>query len=108
MAVDRDDVCHVADLARLGLAESRVIALVGELNGILENMAALARIDTSGVVAGIEEGMPLRDDVVTESLAPAAIAQFAPEVQGGFFLVPRLPTHEGHGALGGAAGAAGP
>ena len=49
MAVTRDDVAHVAELARIALDESRVDDLVRELNGILSHMDVLRKVDTEGV-----------------------------------------------------------
>lgn len=98
MAVTIDDVRHVAALARLGLGDERAHALVEELNGILAHMAALQAVDTEGKpeVVGIGgSGTPLREDVGgrSDSLTVAPQA-FAPLMRDGFFLVPRLSTHE--------------
>ena len=49
MAVSDDDVRHVAALARLGSSRADVPSLVHELNGILEHMEVLARVETAGV-----------------------------------------------------------
>jgi aspartyl-tRNA(Asn)/glutamyl-tRNA(Gln) amidotransferase subunit C len=97
MAVSRDDVRHIAGLARIGVPEERLDALVGELNGILAHMEALQRVQSAGALdASVDArgGMPLAPD------APPAVAlqrpreAFAPRMQHGFFLVPRLATHE--------------
>ena len=97
MAVTFDDVRHIASLARLQLSEERVPALVGELNAILAHMEALQRVDVSGVPADLAAGstpMPLRgDDGQPLPLARPREA-FAPAMRDGFFLVPRLATHE--------------
>jgi aspartyl-tRNA(Asn)/glutamyl-tRNA(Gln) amidotransferase subunit C len=97
MAVTIDDVRHIASLARLGLTEERARALVGELNTILTHMDVLSRVDTEGLqeVAGIgAAGLPLRPD----SGPPIPLARdredFAPRMKDGFFLVPRLATHD--------------
>jgi aspartyl-tRNA(Asn)/glutamyl-tRNA(Gln) amidotransferase subunit C len=111
MAVSRDDVRHIAGLARIGVPEERLDALVRELNGILAHMEALQQVESAGVLDAATEardGMPLRAD------APPCVAlerpreQFAPRMRGrdgapvpammdGFFLVPRLATHEDAG-----------
>jgi aspartyl-tRNA(Asn)/glutamyl-tRNA(Gln) amidotransferase subunit C len=97
MAVTIDDVRHIAELARLGLAHDRARSLVGELNTILGHMEALSKVDTSGVEATVgvgASGTPLRAD----SGAPPRLARtpdaFAPAMRDGFFVVPRLSTHE--------------
>ncbi len=103
MAVTRDDVLHVAELARLDLDEGRVPALVRQLNGILEHMSVLAKVKTEAVqgTAGVgDAGLPLRADVgppiplerSPEAFAPRAAAGRA--WRDGFFVVPRLATHE--------------
>lgn len=97
MAVTADDVRHIAALARLGLSPARAEALVGELNTILVHMDALARVDTSGVQAAIgvgARGLPVRADRGPPLPLARSIDAFAPRVQDGFLLVPRLSTHE--------------
>ena len=97
MPVSLDDVRHVASLARLGLSEDRARALVTELNTILEHMDALSKVDTDGIepVAGIgAAGTPLRADAGPPIPLARDIDAFAPRTKDGFFLVPRLSTHE--------------
>jgi hypothetical protein len=48
VAVSESDVRQVASLARLGLEESRIPALVRELNGILGHMEVLEGVGTGG------------------------------------------------------------
>ena len=101
MAVTRDDVRHVASLARLGLTADALTAYVGELNTILEHMDVLSRVDTEGVepVAGVgAAGAPLRADENKPIELARPIADFAPKSKDGFFLVPRLSSHEEPGA----------
>jgi aspartyl-tRNA(Asn)/glutamyl-tRNA(Gln) amidotransferase subunit C len=97
VAVTIDDVRHIASLARLGLPAGRAEELVAELNTILAHMDELAKVDTAGVDEAIgvgAEGLPGRkDDGPPIPLARARDA-FAPSVRDGFFLVPRLSTHE--------------
>jgi aspartyl-tRNA(Asn)/glutamyl-tRNA(Gln) amidotransferase subunit C len=100
MAVSEDDVRHVAGLARLGLPEARLPELVGELNRILEHMEVLAKVDTSAqpVVAGVGSGgTPLREDEGPQYPLARSPDAFAPAFRDGFFLVPRLATHESAG-----------
>ncbi len=97
MAVSLDDVRHIAALARLGLTDVRAQAIVAELNTILEHMDVLSKIDTSGVeeVVGVgAAGLPLRPDVGPPIALARALSAVAPRTQDGFFLVPRLSTHE--------------
>ncbi|MFL5576783.1 MAG: Asp-tRNA(Asn)/Glu-tRNA(Gln) amidotransferase subunit GatC [Gemmatimonadaceae bacterium] len=96
MAVTEQDVRHIAALARLGLAPERVPSLVGELNGILEHMAVLQQVDTTGVDPAVGVGtvaMPLREDAGPQLPLARSRDAFAPAVTDGFFVVPRLATH---------------
>jgi aspartyl-tRNA(Asn)/glutamyl-tRNA(Gln) amidotransferase subunit C len=100
VAVTLDDVRHIASLARLELSESRAVALVGELNGILEHMDVLSKVDTDGVDpagAGGSAAPPLRADAGPPIPLVRSIDAFAPSTKDGFFLVPRLSTHEDAG-----------
>jgi aspartyl-tRNA(Asn)/glutamyl-tRNA(Gln) amidotransferase subunit C len=96
VAVTLDDVRHIASLARLGLTDDRAAALVAELNTILAHMDVLSKVDTSRLdevdVGPI--GLPLRDDVGPPLPLERSRDAFAPAMRDGFFLVPRLSTHE--------------
>ena len=97
MAVTIDDVRHIASLARLGLSEQRAAAIVQELNTILTHVDELAKVDTAGVQEAIgvgAEGLPVRKDSGPPFPLARALESFAPSVRDGFFLVPRLATHE--------------
>ena len=97
MAVSLEDVRHVAALARLGLSDDRARALVAELNTILEHMDVLSKVETDGIepVAGIgAAGTPLCPDEGPPIPLATGIDAFAPRTADGFFLVPRLSTHE--------------
>ena len=97
MSVSEDDVRHVATLARLGLEPARIPTIVAELNGILAHMDVLSKVDTSGVgaVTGVgAAGTPLRVDGGNQIPLASPRDAFAPAMREGFFLVPRLATHE--------------
>ena len=104
MAVTPDDVHHVARLARLAVDEAQLPTLVAELNGILSHMDVLQQVDLPPTLLaeagdnGVTGPTPLRaDDAPPVSLTHPREA-FAPAMREGFFLVPRLATHEGQGA----------
>ena len=97
MAISIDDVHHIARLARLGITDTRAEALVRELNTILDHMDVLSRVDTTGLqeVSGIgAAGLPLRPDVGPQIPLDRSREDFAPRMKDGFFLVPRLATHD--------------
>ena len=90
----------VAALARLGLDAERIPTIVAELNGILAHMDVLSKIDTSsvGAVTGVgAAGTPLRVDGGNQVPLARPREAFAPAMREGFFLVPRLATHEDAG-----------
>jgi len=109
--ISRDDVRHIAGLARIGVPDDRLDALVGELNGILAHMEVLQKVNSAGAAVAadaLRTGMPLRADQGpsvplerpltaiaprTRTLDGAAM----PSVVDGFILVPRLATHEDAG-----------
>lgn len=97
MSVTRDDVLHIAELARLGIDGARADDLTKELSAILAHMEVLSQVDTTAVAAttGIgKEGTPLRPDVGVPPLMEKTLDSFAPAMRDGFFIVPRLATHE--------------
>ncbi|MBA2685971.1 MAG: Asp-tRNA(Asn)/Glu-tRNA(Gln) amidotransferase subunit GatC [Gemmatimonadaceae bacterium] len=100
MAIGPDDVRHVAALARLAVPESQLPELVGQLDGILSHMDALAQVKTTGVMAAAGVGdaaMPLRIDIGPPIPLARPLESFAPQSRDGFLLVPRLATHESTG-----------
>jgi aspartyl-tRNA(Asn)/glutamyl-tRNA(Gln) amidotransferase subunit C len=97
MAVTREDVLRVAELARLGVDAARADELTQELSSILSHMEVLSHVDTSTVpiTAGVGAGgTPLRPDVGVPCAIISAVASVAPAMRDGFFIVPRLATHE--------------
>jgi len=100
MAVTPDDVRHVAELARLGIPDAELAVYVQQLNGILGHMEVLQKAQSAGAA---EEADATRDGMRLRPDAPGAVKleipreQFAPEMKAGFFLVPRLATHEDAG-----------
>jgi aspartyl-tRNA(Asn)/glutamyl-tRNA(Gln) amidotransferase subunit C len=100
MSVSDDEVLRVAGLARLGLDPGRLPTIAAELNGILAHMDVLSRVDTSavGAVTGIgAAGTPLRVDGGNQVPLARPREAFAPAMREGFFIVPRLATHEDQG-----------
>ncbi|HEX6051345.1 MAG TPA: Asp-tRNA(Asn)/Glu-tRNA(Gln) amidotransferase subunit GatC [Gemmatimonadaceae bacterium] len=97
MSVSDDDVRHVAMLARLGLDPDRIPTIAAELSGILAHMEVLSRVNTAvvGPITGVgAAGTPLRVDGGNQVPLARPRESFAPAMRDGFFLVPRLATHE--------------
>ncbi|MGD0828303.1 MAG: Asp-tRNA(Asn)/Glu-tRNA(Gln) amidotransferase subunit GatC [Desulfobaccales bacterium] len=93
MALTRDEVLHVAELARLSLNPEEIELFTVQLNEILEYVEKLQELDTSGV-APLAHVIPLfnvfREDQVRESLPQEAVLENAPAREDGNFLVPRV------------------
>lgn len=97
MPVTREEVLRIAELSRFKLDDARVDALAIELSSILRHIEVLSTVDTAAVqpTEGIGAGgTPLRPDVSAPSNLSAALETFAPQMRDGFFIVPRLSTHE--------------
>ena len=91
--LSRDDVAHVALLARLGLTDEELTRLEGQLNHILDQYAKLAELDTEAIpptAQTIELQNILRDDVAGPSLSTADALANAPARDGDFIVVPAI------------------
>jgi len=90
MKLSREDVLHIALLARLGLSESEVEKFREQLSNILENFEVLQKVDTTNVPP-TAQSIPLqtvmRDDEVAPSLPAGDILANAPRREGDFFRV---------------------
>jgi aspartyl-tRNA(Asn)/glutamyl-tRNA(Gln) amidotransferase subunit C len=89
--IERDQVLHVAKLARLRLSEEEVEKMVGELSGILDHVDRIGNLDLEGVeptshVVALEN--VLRADEPRPSLPRAVALASAPEPQDGAFRAP--------------------
>jgi aspartyl-tRNA(Asn)/glutamyl-tRNA(Gln) amidotransferase subunit C len=89
--IDRDQVLHVAKLARLRLSEAEVERMVGELSGILDHVDRIGNLDLAGVeptshVVVLEN--VLRADEPWQSLPREVALSSAPDPQDGAFRAP--------------------
>jgi len=91
-----EEVERVAELANLELAPDEKPRMVSDLNAILDYVAELNQLDTSGVapLAQVTElaggAGELRADSVQPSLDRASVMSQAPETDGAFFKVPKV------------------
>jgi aspartyl-tRNA(Asn)/glutamyl-tRNA(Gln) amidotransferase subunit C len=93
MSVDADTVRRIAHLARIGVKESEVSHLQGELNAMLAFVEQLKEVNVEGVepmTSVIPMEMKKRADVVNDGGIADDIVRNAPETQGHFFLVPKV------------------
>ena len=97
--ISRDDVAHLAGLARIQLDEAELDRLAGELPKILEAVATVTQaLEGADDVTPMSHPTPLtnvfREDVVRPSLAPEDALAGAPESQEQRFLVPKILGEE--------------
>jgi aspartyl-tRNA(Asn)/glutamyl-tRNA(Gln) amidotransferase subunit C len=93
MALTREDVLHVAELARLSLRPEEIATLTRQLNDILAYVEQLQQLDTQGVsplahVVSIANAF--REDEVRDGLSRDLALENAPAREEGSFLVPRV------------------
>ncbi len=93
MKITRQEVEHVAKLARLELSEKEEELLTDQLSGILTYVEKLNELDTKGVpptshVLDIKNVM--REDVVAPSLPQERALANAPEKAAGHYKVPKI------------------
>ena len=90
MKLSRDEVLHIALLARLGLTEAEVDRFSEQLSNILENFEVLQQVDTDGIPP-TAQAIPLqsvmRRDEVAPSLPASDILANAPRKEEDFFRV---------------------
>ena len=91
MAITRDDVVHVARLARLELSEEELERMREQLSAILEAVGKVAQLDLEGIeptAHPLDLVNVLADDEPRPSLAREDALANAPDPEGGFFGVP--------------------
>jgi aspartyl-tRNA(Asn)/glutamyl-tRNA(Gln) amidotransferase subunit C len=93
MALDKATVAHIAALARIRISDGELEPLAGELSHILDWVAQLNEVDTTGVMpmaSAAAATLPMREDVVTDGGCRDAILGNAPRAAHGFFIVPKV------------------
>jgi aspartyl-tRNA(Asn)/glutamyl-tRNA(Gln) amidotransferase subunit C len=93
MALDRATVAHIAALARIRISEDELDPLAHDLSHILDWVAQLNEVDTTGVMpmaSAAAATLPMREDVVTDGGCRDAILGNARRAAHGFFIVPKV------------------
>jgi aspartyl-tRNA(Asn)/glutamyl-tRNA(Gln) amidotransferase subunit C len=89
--IEREQVEHIARLARLELGEQELDRMAGELSGVLDQIGKISELDLDDVEPTshvVEVTGALRPDEPRESLPPEVALEQAPAEQAGGFLVP--------------------
>jgi len=90
MKLKREEVLHIAKLARVGVTDDEVERLREQLSDILENFEILKKVDTTDVPP-TAQSIPLqnvtKDDQAVDSLLPGQILANAPRKDGEYFRV---------------------
>jgi aspartyl-tRNA(Asn)/glutamyl-tRNA(Gln) amidotransferase subunit C len=90
MKLSREEVLHIARLARVALTEEEITRMSEQLSNLLENFEVLQRVDTEGVpptAQSVTLQSVMRQDEVTPSLPPEDILANAPRREGDYFRV---------------------
>ncbi len=93
MKITKQEVEHVARLARLELSEQEKDMFTDQLSNILTYVEKLNEIDATGVEPTshvLDISNVMRDDVVEKSLAQERALANAPEKAAGHFKVPKI------------------
>ena len=91
--VDADRARQIAHLARLALAAGEAEARIADLESILTMVDRMRALPTEGVEPlshPLDAVQRLRADAVTESDRRDAYQAGAPQVEDGYFVVPRV------------------
>lgn len=93
MSLTKEQVQHIATLARLKLADEEFDDVVAKLSSIVDfvdQLQAAATDDVIPMAHPLNMSQRLRADEVTESDERERIQENAPEVKDGYYLVPRV------------------
>ena len=93
MAISREDIQYVADLARLKLDDASIERFAEQIGDILAHVDALKRVDTEDVKPtshAIFLSNAFRNDEVKVHLANEDALANAPEKEDGAFVVPKV------------------
>ena len=93
MSLSKDQVQHIAMLARLELSDEEYAESVKKLSKIVDFVDHLSEADTEGVVPmahPLDVAQRLRPDAVIEADERDRYQQNASSVSGGLYLVPKV------------------
>ncbi len=93
MKITREEVEHVAHLARLNLNQHELETMTEQLDTLLSYVAKLDELDTKNIkptTHAFSISNAFRDDIVQDSLSRKEALANSPEQNGEYFIVPRI------------------
>lgn len=91
--ISRDEVAHLATLARLALSEEELETFASQIDGIIAHVSAVGSVDAAGVEPMSHPHSirtTMREDVVRPSLTQEQALDQAPRAEDGRFEVPQI------------------
>lgn len=91
--ISRDDVAHLARLARLALTDAELDGFAGQLDAILTHVSTIAAVDVAGVEATdnpLKDVNVTRPDVIVAGLTQEQALAAAPRAVENRFAVPQI------------------
>ncbi|HSV66310.1 MAG TPA: Asp-tRNA(Asn)/Glu-tRNA(Gln) amidotransferase subunit GatC [Mycobacteriales bacterium] len=95
--ITRDEVAHLARLARLAVTDEELDTFAGQLDVILQSVARVQEVAAEDIPPTSHAVLltnVLRPDTVRPSLAPDQVLAMAPAAEDGRFRVPRILDEE--------------
>jgi len=93
MTLSLNDIKHVAKLARIEISEMEAQQNLIQLSGIFSLIEQMQAVDTRGIRPmnhPHDMEQRLREDTVTETDQHLLFQSIAPEVENGYYLVPKV------------------
>ena len=91
--ISKDDVAHLARLARLALTDAELSGFAGQLDAILTHVGQIQAVDVTGIDATdnpLKDVNVTRSDTVEPCLTQEQALAAAPKAVDGRFAVPRI------------------
>lgn len=91
--ISRDEVAHLARLARLALTETELDSFAGQLDAILTHVSQIQAVDVTGVQATdnpLKDVNVTRQDETVPCLTQRQVLDQAPDAVDGRFAVPQI------------------
>jgi aspartyl-tRNA(Asn)/glutamyl-tRNA(Gln) amidotransferase subunit C len=93
MSLDKETIKNIANLARIKVPDDNLDHQTKELSSIMDWVEQLNSVNTDGVeplASVIDVTLPLREDKITDGDCRNKILANGPEVEDGYFAVPKV------------------